>query len=79
MDTQYCLLWASLPNKFIFQEYCLLGRCLLRQVLAPARFDCTDCYCMLLYKCYINNFNHILLVVSINCIPKKFIKCLPDI
>ena len=42
-----------------------LRRCLLRQVLAHGRVDCTDCYCML-FKCYINSFNHILLVVSIN-------------
>ena len=65
MDTQYCLMLVSLPNKIIFLEYCLLRRCLFRQVLAQDRVDCTDCYCML-YKCYINNFKHTLLVVSIN-------------
>ena len=65
MDTQYCLLWASLHNKFIFQEYYLLRRCQLRQVLARGRVDFTDCYCILLYKCCINNFNDTLLVVSI--------------
>ena len=65
MDTQDCLMLVSLPNKIIFQEYCLLRRCLLRQVLAQARVDCTDCYCILLYKCCINNFNDTLLVVSI--------------
>ena len=53
--------WQINGNYFIFQEYCLLRRCLLRQVFAQGRVGCTDCYCML-YKCYINNFYNILLV-----------------
>ena len=66
MDTQYCLLGLACPISSYSRNTAFLGRCLLIQVLAPGRVDCNDCYCMLLYKIYINNFNHILLVVSIN-------------
>ena len=74
MDTQYCLLLASMPNGVHILQILPFrkvsaetGACLTCWLTALIVVVC------FLYKCYINNFNHILLVVSINDHFKHFV------